>query len=60
MLSFLHKSVLEGGLCKELHWKREDHSAVERLGMSRMLLFEVQDVIEVSEADGDLVVLLSI
>ena len=54
------RSALEGGLSNELRWKREYHSAVERFGMSKMLLLEVQDVIEESDAECDLVVLPSI
>ena len=60
MVSFVHRSALDGGLCSELLWKREYHSSVERLGMSKMLLFDVQDVMEESDAECDLVVLPSI
>ena len=60
MVSFVHRSALDGGLCSELLWKREYHSSVERLGMSKMLLFDVHDVMEESDAECDLVVLPSI
>ena len=60
LFSFVHKSALDGGLNIELRWKREYHSSVERFGMSKMLLFEVQDVIDESDAECDLVVLPSI
>ena len=56
-IGFSLKIYTIGGLKIELLWKSEYHSSVERFGMSKMLLL---DVIEESDTECDLVVLMSI